>query len=502
MKLRPTFLIIVLSFVTSLSAYAGCFETLNRLRVRLSVTKKVLSENEDSFMKRLDSIERTGSWLRRLRKNKSPAIHAKMSKRLTKLDTYLFVGDYATAHRELRSLFREVEFSSLAIRAIDEQLEQVKQLDTRSIEQAREVLGQANISGRHWIDDAFSKSQTVDALVDQLVFTRSGYEVKLGSHFQEYLLAKEHLEALLVPGACSSDCQSNTLRLLDSLGIKYQSDRTRFSSFLEIGEDVSKNTIRDQIDNHRLAVITRLKRERNAELFAVLSEFATQPAIVQKILFGLTGLPGMHKLRIVRLFKVFLDSVAQTKHVPIINQIVRSMDDPSKKLDQVLQHNGLFGGNEFIVSFARRSDLDSKRVWNQIVTEASNSNPQMADELLKADQLAKARGPLDLLTGTSVLPRWLVGLASTGGIGYFWFSKGEVKSIEIQRDEDVIVPQPPMEDQIPLEGEEDQELEDISEELSSPDLQLRVLESVSRTPSSKRPKAKFTIWFSRFISGF
>jgi len=491
-----------MSFVASMSAYAGCYETLNRLRVRMSVTKKVLSENEDSFMKRLDSIERTGSWLRRLRKNKSPAIHAKMSKRMTKLDTYLFVGDYATAHRELRSLFREVEFSSLAIRAIDEQLEQVKQLDTRSIEQAREILAEANIRGRHWLDDALSKSQTVDALVDQLVFTRSGYEVKLGSHFQEYLLAKEHLEALLAPGACSADCQSNTLRLLDSLGIKYQSDRTRFSSFLEIGEDVSKNTIRDQIDTHRLAVITRLKRERNAELFAVFSEFATQPAIIQKILFGLTGLPGMHKLRIVRLFKVFLDSVAQTKYVPVINQIVRSLDDPSKKLDQVLQHNSLFGGNEFIVSFARRSDLDSKRVWNQIVTEAGNSNPQMADELLKADQLAKARGPLDLLTGSSPLPRWLVGIATTGGIGYFWFSKGEVKSIEIDREEVIVPPQPPMEDQIPLESEEDQELEDVSEELSRPDLQLRILESVARTPSSARSKAKFTIWFNRLISGF
>lgn len=325
MKISHSFLVMLLSMLFGFNAFAGCYETLNRFRVRLSVTKKVLSENEDSFMKRLDSIERTGSWLRKLRKNKSPAIHAKMSKRLTKLDAYLFVGDYATAHRELRSLFREVEFSSLAIRAIDEQLEQVKRLETRSIEEATAMLSQADIAGRHWLDEALSKSQTIDAAIDQLVFVRSGYEVKLGSHFQEYLLAKEHLESLIAPGACSSDCQTNTLRLLESLGIKYQSDRTRFSSFLEIGEDVSKNSIRDLIDTHRLAVITRIKTERNAELVAVLSEFATQPAIIQKILFGLTGLPGMHKLRLVRVLKVFLDSVAQTKHVPVINQDRKSV---------------------------------------------------------------------------------------------------------------------------------------------------------------------------------
>lgn len=483
--------VLLLTFIST-NTYADCYQAFNRFRVRQAVTNKVLSENEDAFMRRLNNIERVGTWLRKLRKNKSPAIHAKMSKRLTKLDAYLFVGDYATAHRELRTLFREVEFSSLAVRALDEQLESVRALSVRNIDQAKQLLGQEDIPARHWLDQALAKSTTLDGVVDELVYIRSTHETKLGSRFQEYLLAKEHLEALTVPGACSPECSLNTQKLLDSLGVKYQSDRTRFSSFLEVGDDINSNAIRDLIDTHRVAVISRLKRERNSELMAVLSEFATQPAIIQKILFGLTGIPGMHKLKIVRLLKVFLDAVAQTKHVPLINQIVRSQDGAAKKLDQVLQQNGIFGGNEFLINFSRRNDLETKRVWSQIVAEASTQNSDLASQLLKADQMARSRGPLDLLQSSSVLPRWLMMAVSTGGIGYFWFSKGEIQSVEVE----------PSVSEIPLEGEEDSILDEASEELSDAEVQEVILDSIGREPNSVAAQGQLSQFYQWLISFF
>ena len=477
--MRNLVTLLIFGLFLNQSLYAGCLEAFHRLKVRQAVTMRVLSEGEDAFMRRLDKIEQVGSWLRQLRKDKRPAIHAFMSKRMAKLDSYLFVGDYATAHRELRSLFREVEFSALAVKSIDKQLELIKNLGAKPLDQAQASLANQFVPARHWLNQALEKSTSLDGVVDELVYIRSKYEVKIGSKFQEYLLAREHLEGLLAPGACSSECQSNVARLLDSLGVKYQSDRTRFASFLEVGDEVSVDGLRDLIDTHRLAVTTRLKRERNAELFAVLSEFATQPAIVQKILYTLTRIPGMHKLKLVRLFKGFLDAIAQAKHVPIINQIVRSQDSGAAKLDQVLQHNGVFGGNEFIITFARRSDLDTKRVWNEIVSSATARDEALGNQLLMADQMARSRGPLDLLTSKSPLPRWLVLSASAAGAGYFWFGKTEIEEIEFDDIEPII------NGEIPLEGEEDQELDEASEELLRPQVQEIIIEEEGeRAPSS------------------
>lgn len=491
--MRNLVTILILSCLLTHNLYAGCLEIFHRLKVRQAVTTRVLSEGEDAFMRRLDGIERVGSWLRKLRKDKRPAIHAFISKRMTKLDSYLFVGDYATAHRELRTLFRDVEFSSLAVKAIDKQLEIVKALGAKPLEEARATLAGEFVPARHWLNQALEKSTTLDGVVDELVYIRSKYEVKVGSKFQEYLLAREHLEGLLAPGACSAECQSNITRLLDTLGAKYQSDRTRFASFLEIGDELGPDIIRDLIDTHRLAVTARLKRERNAELFAVLSEFATQPAVVQKILYGLTSIPGMHKLKIVRLFKTFLDAIAQTKHVPVINQIVRSQDDAVTKLDQVLHHNGVFGGNEFLISFSRRSDLDSKRVWNEIVSSASARDEALGNQLLQADQLGKARGPLELLNSKTPLPRWMVLAAGGVGAGYFWFGKTEIEEIEFDDIEPII------NGEIPLEGEEDQELDEASEELTKPEVQEVILEDIERAPSSVLAPSfwsRMMTWFS------
>lgn len=457
---------------------ANCLETLHRLRVRHQVTRPVLSETEDLFMQRLDRIEQTGTWLRRLRKDKRPAIHAQMSKRMAKLDGHIFVGDYATVHRELRTLFRQVEFSALAIHAINRSLESVRTSSVRSIEEARAVLGAQNIPARQWLDRALGRATTLDGVVDELVFERARYEVKLGSKFQEYLLAREHLESMLKADACSADCQSNIQRLLESLGHKYRSDQVRFQSFFEIQADISSDGIRYLIDSHRVAATARVRKERNAEFVAVLSEFATQPAIVQKILFGLTGIPGMHKLRVVRLFKGFLDSFANAKHVPIINNIVREQSATATKLDKVLQQNGTFGGNEFLISFARRSDLQTKRVWSELISAASTRDEALGTQLLKADELARARGPLELLNSSSVLPRWLVMAATGAGAGYFWFGKSEIIEIDEDDESDDVVPS------IPLEGEEDEEIEAVIEELQNPAVEMIIMPRHDRAPGS------------------
>lgn len=488
--------LITASLLTS-QLYANCFDTLKRLRIRNAVTSKILVENDARFMTRLNKIEESGTYLRRLRKNKSPAIHEKMKRQLVKLDSYLFVGDYATAHRELRALFREVEFSALAVKALDIQLNQVRSLDVRSIDQAKEILAQAEIPSRFWLDETLSKAQTLDAVVDELVFIRAGYESKLGKKFQEYLLAKEHLEALTEPGACSSECASSVTRLLDSLGIKYGSDRTRFASFLEVGDELTTDGIRDLIDTHRVAVISRLKHERNAELFAVFREFATQPAVVEKIVSMLVGIPGMHKLKLVRIFNFFLDAVAQTKHVPVINQVVRSQDDVATKLDHLLLQNGNFGGNELLISFARRNDLDSKRVWNQLVSFASENNPATEQALLKADQLARSRGPLQLLQNKTVLPRWLVMAAAAGGLGYLWFGQSsmELSSAEVP---EVI----PSSDGIPREDDIVQDIDSVVVELEDPQIINEILPENERSPDSIKERSFFMqikAWILDFI---
>ncbi len=458
---------------------ASCFNIFNRFKIRKAVTSNILSENEDRFMQRLNKIEESASWLRRLRKNKSPAIHSKMQDELVKLDAYLFVGDYATAHRELRPLFREVEFSALAIKALDQQLNQIRSLNVRSLEQAKTVLASKDIATRFWLDEALAKADTLDNVIDELTYIRATFESKVGKKFQEYLLAKEHLESLLEPDACSANCADNVQRLLNSLGIKYDSDRVRFKSFLEIGDDLTNDSLRELIDTHRVAVINRLKRERNAELFAVFKEFATQPALVEKIVSVLSGIPGMHKLKLVRVFNFFLDAVAQTKHAPIINQVVRSQDSAASKLDAILTHNGIFKGNEFLISFARRNDLDSKRTWNEILSYASNSSPQAAEDMLKADQLARSRGPLQLLNEKSVLPRWLVLASSMGGLGYFWFSQSslEIQSIEVP---EVI----PSSDGIPREDDYIDDLDEVVDELQNPEIINEIIPENERSPDS------------------
>lgn len=519
--MKAIFISLFLALLSMFNAYADCREILQRLRVRNSVTKTVLSEGESAFLVRVNRIEDISSKLRRLRKDKRPAIHIASTKALGKLDSYLLVGDYATAHRELRTLFRDVEFSALGIRALNAQLEQVRALGNLPFDEMASSLRTQDVALKEIRDEVLGRVNTVDGLVDELTNIRSQYEAKLGSRFQRYLLAREHLEEMLNPGSCSAHCQENVQRLLDTLGAKYASDRTRFPSFIAAGGDLSGDGIRELIDSHRIATWARLKHERNAELFAVMREFLTQPAVVQKIMDLITSIPGMHRLKLVRFFKMFLDSVAQQKHVPVINQIVRSLSASGEKLDQVLHHNGIFGGNEFMINFARRSDIETKRVWNEIVQSAGERSPELRTELLNIDTLARARGPLELLRKDTPLPRWAILVAGGAGVGYFWFSDDSaVVTDDDQSDDDevIIYDSIPMEDaddgsvsvdsipnqtdepiytEIPLEEEVDQELDAVASELVEPEVRQILIDDEndqSTVGALRIPNSEVSLW--------
>src|SRR5690606_20620093 len=169
--MRFLFLAVSLS-ILSLQPRASCCATLARFRHRLAATTTVLSENDEAYMQRLDRVERVGTWLRHLRKDKRPAIHAKMGRRMAKLDAYLFTADYATVHRELRSLFRQVEFSGHAITAINHSLELVKKSGAQSIDQLKTQLAAQDIPAKLWLERALNRATTVDAVIDELVSVR------------------------------------------------------------------------------------------------------------------------------------------------------------------------------------------------------------------------------------------------------------------------------------------------------------------------------------------
>lgn len=248
-------------------------------------------------------------------------------------------------------------------------------------------------------------------------------------------------------------------------------------------------------------VLTRLKRERNAEILGFLKGIISQPEFLDTILGYIYKSKILDKRRAVKLFRMIYDAQAKNSHFPKINRVIYGPNQPGQSLDLLENINTAVGGDELLVTFARRVDAGAEKKWASLLEEAKASEPDFHKRMLEAGEKAKARGDLSPTSNRSFVGR-LAALVVIGvpTVGYFYFD-GLPTSVEeflygATEDQDLESDQPHPDSMIEVElnGEEDDTLEEAADVLTSGEDR-----EGERGPSSQK-QALFTQWWCQHFS--
>jgi hypothetical protein len=475
-----------LLFTYSVTTYSSCFGLVNKL-LKGKVTT-YLNVPELKIMQKIERLEKTSNFLRRLKDNADPAVNLKINRKIALLDSNLMINQWSVAHRGLKTIFRDFEMSYVLIKRNSPILDELKKADLNlGVEELQRVLKKLNVKQDYQevLIESFSKYKSLKSFTKSLEIDLHTRLVKLGNNYHEYVLSRHHLENILNDATCTDGtCQRNVKSLLDRIGIQSEAEQTRFGRIIGDMKRPSFTEVSKMLNNNPIAYLTRIKKERNAELFSALKDFFLQPEIVNRMFRGFYNIPGLDRTKMVRLLKVVYDMQARTLHFPKINRIVRNTLSIDDKLPLLKELNSTVDGDEILISFARRVDDATATTWKSLKEIATSIDPDFLARMTKAEVKAKARGDISLTFQKSVVNRIATIVVAGGSIGYFYFhgdSSSQLIDTDTGEDSDQD-PEPVLNnndlpdsdeddfiisdsDSIPLEGRDDQVIESLADEL-------------------------------------
>lgn len=447
-------------------------------------------------MEKVTRLEKTTNFLRNIKENPEPALNLRVWKKIAVIDSFLFNGSHAPNERQWRTFFREFEANWISFsrgKKILDLFSTNPELDRATL---MNKLGEWGFSQEYqdFIDRMLDEAGSLERLKMQLQLEQKSTLTHLGNQYHEYRMVRGHLEELLNKEECNDNCQRYAKYLLGSLGSESDKEKIMFEVFFKgEGRPVIKE-MREELYQHETFVLTRLKRERNAEIMGFLTSIISQPEFIDTILGYVYKSKLLEKRRAVKLFRMVYDAQALKNHFPKINRVIYGPNEPEKALDLLQSLNTSTGDDELLVTFARRVDGGADKKWAKILEHAENNDSDFHKRMLEAKEKAQARGDLSPTTQRSFVGK-LAALVVIGvpTIGYFYFD-GLPTSVEeylygqntdeaaAQADPDQPLPDGQME--IELGGEEDLTLDEVGEVLSNEEVLTN--EEDARGPSSER----------------
>jgi hypothetical protein len=482
------------------TAHASCQKIMAGL---FRHQKRLVETPEVELFKKVGRIEKTTNLLRKLKENPEPALNIRVWKKIAVLDSFLYNGSHAPNERQWRTFFREFEANYVSYQRSQKVVDYLLKNPNSSPEDFFKAMEDLEFSEEYiyFLRRQLEQNESLERLRIALELEKESTLTHLGNHYQEYRMVRGHLEELASKDECTENCQRYTNYLLGSLGAPSDKEQLMFKLFFDgRGRPVIKD-MREALYQEPTFVLTRLKRERNAELLGFLKGLISQPEFLDTILGYIYKSKILEKRRAVKLFRMIYDAQAKNNHFPKINRVIYGPDTPDQSLDLLENINSAVEGDELLATFARRVDTGAQKKWSSLIEEAKKSQPDLHKRMLEATEKAQARGDLSPTSNRSFVGR-LAALVVIGvpAVGYFYFD-GLPTSVEeflygVSEDEHIETAQPRPDSMIEVElnGEEDETLEEVSEVITNSES-----DEGERGPSSVK-KALFTKWWCQHFN--
>ena len=397
--------------------------------------KSYLKIPELELMKKVEVIEKSSNFLRKLKDNADPAINIKIGKQISRLDSNLMINQWSVAHRSTKHLFREVEMAYVLIKRNGPLVKELKNVDlSLGRPELIKAMKKSKVSPSYQtvLLESFDKHNSLKKFATALEIDTHSQLIRFGNKYHEYSLIRHHLDEILEDANCSNDiCQRNVKTLLDRIGISSEKERTMFARIIGNYKRPSMKEVSQLLNENPIALLARIKKERNYELFSVVRDFILQPEIIERLFRGIYNLPGINQAKAIRVLRLVYDAQARNLHFPKINRIVRSTLPISDKLPLFKEINSTVDYDEIMVTFARRVDDATADTWKALKEAASGDEAFLA-RMAKAEKKALARGEISLTYEKSVVSKLATIIASGGSIGYFYFLGDEAEVIEVE----------------------------------------------------------------------
>lgn len=487
--------LLIFSILLISSAHGGCLDIFAKL-----VRKESGFQNAPEYELRtkIASLERVTNFLRSSKENSEPAINLSIWKKIDLINDFLFSNRNAVNERMLQTFFREYEANLISFQRIQPLLLELSSLGNFDEAALKQVLDSATYTSefKDFILKRFQGAVSSDSFLKLLKSEKRRLLIALGNHYQEYRMIRGHLEDIQMNANCSELCQDLAQRLLLRIGATSEKEKSLHKLFFAGESRPNIGQFRDSLYEEPLFVLTKLKRERNLELFYFIRSIFLQPEIMDRILGLIYKSNRMGKFRAIQLFKWIYNMQARLLHFPKINRLVYGPTDIDKSLGLLKEVNTTIAKDELLVSFSRRVDLLSSKKWDSILEHAKSNDSSFYERMVEASKKGVARGEISPVHRKSSAARIAsVFVFSSSALTYFYHD--EAKSIlnslvHAFSDEEAQL------DTIEFDGEEDKILEEASEVIADSIEELGT--DRARNPSSLKDKEGFWSTFLNFFS--
>ena len=513
--------------MSSLNLSAGCGPFFGKF---FRSTQEGLADTpEYKYRARQQKLENQANLFRTRKDNPDPAINLKIGEKIEKMNVFIFNNIHSPNERKWRTFFREYEADYISFERLSRLLKKIPKKEFTKTDLKKLLSASSPKFPKEYQDfllrtfDSFEDSQS---FTRALQYERSQTVPKLATHYQEYRMVRGNLEGLLEREDCDEICKKQVDLLLGRIGANSDKEKMINDVFFK-GEnrpDIEK--MRKLLYEEQEFVITKLKRERNAEFFRFMKSFISQPAFVDTLFGYIYKNPKLKESpRVNFLFREIYNSHARNSHFPKISKVIRGPDNDAVSFDLLRRLNTSIDKDELLITFARRVDALADSKWEKLLAHAKENEPAFAQRMEKAAEVAVKRGDMSPTDRRSFVGR-LAGLIVVGvpSFSYFYFDIKPSELMEIIYNEDggegssttteIIdeqevgeegdlnpngdglgpMPEPDSGDPLLTGGEEEQILEDAAEIVSE------MTGDLSRNPSSifKKKKRKGRASFTRF----
>jgi len=423
--------VLLVSFLVVNTTHASCYSVFKSLFQKESG----FTNNEAvEFTERITRIERFTNFLRKGKEDPTPAINLKIAKKLNKLHENIFADNFSANEREWRTFFRTIEAQLIGFKRykkISMYLE--AHPDANESQFVNELVNMGfSDEFNNFIIKQLKDSGTLEKLRPKLNEEINSTLVNLGNNYQEYRMVRGNLEDLLISKECNEICKKQVNLLLKELGVNSEKESLTHPTFFKDQTRPSIEELRKLLYQEPLFVLTKVKRERNAELKSFFLSYLNQPMFVDSILGLIYKSDTLGRQKAVQLFKLIYDSHAQNVYFPKLNKIIFSTADAKANAQTLKGLNSTADQDELLITFARRADALAQEKWKAIKEYAEKFEKDFFEKLSAAEKKALARGEISPTRDKTILTKVaLLTAAGAGTYAYFYFD-GEPSSIEVE----------------------------------------------------------------------
>lgn len=396
-----------------------------------------------TFTERVTRIEDFTNFLRKGKDNPEPALNIKITKKIEKMHEYIFADNYSANEREWRTFFRTMEGKLIGFKRYKEITQFLNDNPKISKTKFIKYLKERgyNEEFTQYMISQIKEFNELSVFRHKLQEEINSTLVDIGNDYQQYRMVRGSLEDLLETKECNNICKKQVNMLLKGLGANSDKESLAHPIFFKNQNRPSIEELRELLYQEPLFVLTKAKRERNAELKSFLLSYLNQPEFVDLILGKIYKSNTLGKKKAVQLFKLIYDSHARNVYFPKLNKIIFSKGDAKTNTEILQGVNATVDQDELLVTFARRIDTLAQEKWKEIKKYAEEFEKDFFAKMQLAEEKANARGEISPTRDRTLITKIaILTAAGAGTFSYFYFD-AEPTSIEIAiEDNEIPIP--------------------------------------------------------------